>query len=389
MRKPFFFQAPRIAACLSFVLFCFLSVAFIAPSQAAESAHAGKATTSGDAPVDRAANHADHANHADRQAGHTAEDVAGLDLLRQASAAWRAGNFRGRFIYVRGNRMESMQVVHAVIDGVEHERLSHLDDSTAEIIRRGDETINIHPNARVTRFDVAANGGPFRTFTAMADSVAQHYQVRRAAPSRVAGRSADFVSVGPRDAYRYGYRLWVDRESRLPLRYEVVSRKGVALESVEFIDVETGIQVPRELFTPPASTDGHEVASTSLRSTDAPMPAVTPSWLPPGFSMTDSQMQGEKEHESAAITYSDGLAAFSFFVEKVGTDAKPMGRQIGPTVAVSGVLDAASAGKFRVTLVGEIPASAAVKVVESARYRAPQQGPDKSAGDIPVKHHEE
>lgn len=318
-----------------------------------------------------------------------ADASAGLDLLRQASEAWRAGNFRGRFIYVRGNRVESMQVVHAVIDGAEHERLSHLDDSTAEIIRRGDETINIHPDARVTRFDAVTNGGPFRAFAAMADSVPRHYQVRRAAPSRVAGRSADFVAVGPRDEFRYGYRLWVDRESRLPLRYEVVSRKGVALESVEFIDVETGIHVPRELFTPPVGEDGRSVASTALRSTEAPMPAVMPSWLPPGFSMTGSRMQDGADDGSAAVTYSDGLAAFSFFVEKAGADAKPMGRQIGPTVAVSGVLDAARAGRFRVTLVGEVPAGTAVKVIESVRYRPPQQGLDVSAGDVPAKSRED
>src|SRR3989338_3868415 len=63
--------------------------------------------------------------------------AAGLDLLRQVSDAWRTGNFRGRFVYVRGNRMDSMQVVHAVFDGVEYERLSHLDNTAAEIIRRG------------------------------------------------------------------------------------------------------------------------------------------------------------------------------------------------------------------------------------------------------------
>lgn len=307
------------------------------------------------------------------QAATTPVDVApasaGLDLLRQASEAWRAGNFRGRFVYVRGNRMDSMQVVHAVFDGVEHERLSHLDNSTAEIIRRGNETISIHPDARMTRFDSATTGGPFRAFAALAGSVSQYYEVRRAALSRVAGRSADFVDVGPRDIHRYGYRLWVDRETRLPLRYEVVNRRGMPLESVEFVDVETGITVPRDLFTAPVGADGGVVALTLLRSTEAPMPAVAPSWLPPGFSVTGSQTQKNGELESSAVTYSDGLAAFSVFVEKAGPDAKPMGRQIGPTVAVSGVLDAASAGRFRVTLVGEVPAGTAVKVVESARHR--------------------
>ncbi|MFZ5723993.1 MAG: MucB/RseB C-terminal domain-containing protein [Pseudomonadota bacterium] len=297
--------------------------------------------------------------------------AAGLELLQQAGEAWRAGNFRGRFVYVRGNRMDSMQVVHAVFDGVEHERLSHLDNTATEIIRRGDEIVCIHPDSRMTRLDRAGAAGPFRAFSGLDGSVDRYYAVRRAGQSRVAGRSAEFVDVGPRDVHRYGYRLWVDSETRLPLRYEVVSRKGRALESVEFVDVETGIAVPRDLFVAPV---GGVRALTLLRSTEAPMPSVAPSWLPPGFRVTGSQTQrlgdGADAVESSSVTYSDGLAAFSFFVEKAAVDARPLGRQIGPTVAVSGVLDAGSAGRFRVTLVGEVPAGTAVKVVESARFHA-------------------
>lgn len=298
--------------------------------------------------------------------------TAGLALLRQASDAWRTGNFRGRFVYVRGNHMESMQVVHAVFDGVEHERLSHLDNTAAEVIRRGNETISIHPDARVTRFDTVTAGGPFRAFAASDDNLVQYYEVRRAAPSRVAGHSAEFVEIVPRDMHRYGYRLWVDHQTRLPLRYEVVNRRGQALESVEFIDIEFGISVPRALFDTPTGIAG---AVTLLRSTGAPMPTVAPSWLPPGFRATGSQTQQNGEFESSAVTYSDGLAAFSFFVEKTGPDAKPMGRQIGPTVAVSGVLAAAGAGRFRVTLVGEVPAGTAVKVIESARHHVKKDAP--------------
>lgn len=297
--------------------------------------------------------------------------AAGLELLRQVSDAWRNGNFRGRFIYVRGNRMDSMQVVHAVIDGIEYERLSHLDDTAAEIIRRGEETICVHPDARLTRLDAAGAAGPFRAFASLDEGIGRVYAVNRAGQSRVAGRTADFVEVGPRDAHRYGHRLWIDRDNRLPLRYEIVNRKGNTLESVEFIDIETGIQVPRAMFDAPAGPATRTVRR--VKTAQAPMPAVTPSWLPPGFRVTGSQTQQSEEDASVAtaVTYSDGLAAFSFFVEPAQVDARPMGRQLGPMVAVSGVLDAGPAGRYQVTLVGEVPAATAVKIVESARHGGP------------------
>lgn len=310
-------------------------------------------------------------------AGGRSAETSALGLLQQASKAWQTSNFRGRFVYVRGNRMDSMQVVHAVYDGVEYERLSHLDNTSTEIIRRGDETICIHPDARMTRLDAAGAAGPFRTFAALAGDAGQFYQVRRAGQSRVAGRSAEFVDVWPRDSHRYGYRLWVDRESRLPLRYEVVNRRGAALESVEFVDIETGIEVPKDLFQVPE--DGRRTL-TLMRSAEAPMPAVAPSWLPPGFRATGSQTQRLADAgaagESSSVTYSDGLASFSLFVEKAAANARPMGRQVGPTVAVSGVLDAGSAGHFRVTLVGEVPAGTAVRVVENTRHHAPRAEPE-------------
>ncbi len=295
---------------------------------------------------------------------------AGLDLLRQVSEAWRLGNFRGRFVYVRGNRMDSMQVVHAVFDGIEYERLSHLDNTASEIIRRGDETIRVHPDARMTRLDAARAGGPFRAFAAIDNSIAQGYAVARAGQSRVAGRTADYVEIVPRDAHRFGHRIWIDRQSRLPLRYEIVNRKGAALESVEFVDIDTDITVPKEMFTAPTGPLAQTLSIVHVA--EVAVPAVAPVWLPPGFRITGSQSQrvGNAPETVSAVTYSDGLAAFSFFVEKAAIGAKPMGRQVGPTVVVSGVLNAAAEGNFQVTLVGEIPAGTAVKIVESARHRA-------------------
>lgn len=310
-----------------------------------------------------------------------AAEAEALALLRSASEAWRNGNFRGRLVYVRGNRMDSMQVVHAVFDGIEHERISHLDDSATEIIRRGDDTVSVHSDRRMTQFEVAGAAGAFHPFAAAGADIGRVYSVQRREATRVAGRSADLLEIIPRDSNRYGYRLWLDGMSRLPVRYEVVSRNGKALESVEFLDIETGISVPRELFDAP----GGGRAASVTRVADAPMPAVVPSWLPDGFRVTGSRShQAGAKAPVAAVTYSDGLAAFSFFVESATAAATPMGHQVGPTVMVSGVLDAAASGRFLVTLVGEVPAGTAVKIVESARLSAGKKGP--AAAGQPAQH---
>lgn len=303
----------------------------------------------------------------------SAAGAGGLELLRLASDAWRTGNFRGRLMYVHGNRVDSMQVLHAVFDGVEYERISHLDDAATEVIRRGDDTVSVHSGKRMTQFDAAGSAGSFRPFAAIDAELGKVYSVQRKDLSRVAGRTADFLEIVPRDAHRYGYRVWLDTLSHLPLRYEILGRNGKALESVEFVDIETGVAIPREMFDAP----GGGRTATITRAQEAPMPAVVPAWLPEGFRVTGSrQHQGEGQQKPvSAVTYSDGIAAFSFFVEQATAEAKPMGRQVGPTVVVSGVLQASVSGRYLVTLVGELPPGTAVKIVESARLAKPAQVP--------------
>lgn len=297
-----------------------------------------------------------------------AED-AGLALLQSVSEAYRRENFRGHFIYVRGNRMDTMQVVRARIDGVEYERLSHLDDTATEVFRRGDEVVCVHPDARVTRLDAAGRAGPFSQFTRIDAAVAEHYTVSVPAPARVAGRSAQQMEVLPRDGHRLGYRFWIDRATGLLLRYEVLGRRGRVLEAVGFVSLETGIAVPRALFDPPAGA-GDNI--TRLQpATAATVVPVAPRWLPPGFHLqaTEIQRLARQDEPVTALRYSDGLSSFTFFIETAGnTTVRPGSRQVGPTIAVSGVLESGDTGRFLVTLVGEVPPQTAVKIVGSARH---------------------
>lgn len=294
-------------------------------------------------------------------------------ILQQAGIAQRTTDFRGRFVYVRGNHTESMQVVHAFIDGVEHERLSHLDDSAAEIIRRGNDVVLVHPDAQQTRMDGIIGQSPFRQFSALGADVARNYLVRRVGASRVAGRMAETLEVAPRDAHRYGYRLWLDQTTRLPLRYEIFGIKGRRLESVQFVDIETGISIPKALFEPPGGAPVRALAVEPADDATRDIPPVAPGWLPPGFAPAGRELRRFAAGGPlvSSQSFDDGLAMFTLFVEPAGKGARPLGvRQVGPTVAISGVLNAGSHGRFLVTLVGEVPPVTAMKIVESTRYGA-------------------
>ncbi|MGB1091199.1 MAG: MucB/RseB C-terminal domain-containing protein, partial [Oceanobacter sp.] len=91
-----------------------------------------------------------------------------------------------------------------------------------------------------------------------------------------------------------------------------------------------------------------------------------PRWLPPGFSRVVHSMNAQMPTAMDRIqTYSDGISAFSLFLDRVKDKKMPdMDQRWGATSAVvrhTGKRD----DKMRVTVVGEIPMKTARSVAKS------------------------
>ena len=59
-------------------------------------------------------------------------------------------------------------------------------------------------------------------------------------PDRVAGYDSNVVDIGAADAYRYSYRLWLDREHHLPLRVAILDDKQRTVEQYMFVQLSVG-----------------------------------------------------------------------------------------------------------------------------------------------------
>ena len=298
-----------------------------------------------------------------------ADDSPAHDQLQAMSQANRSLDYNGRFLYQFGAEVSTMEVSHAVIDGREYQRLTHLDGRLVEVLRRGDEVICVHADRSLTRMR-QAQGGPMALAQRLADDVPEQYNILVDGDGRVAGRDATRIRVAPLDTHRYGYRLWLDHESHLLLKSEVVDGSGVALERVEFVSLN---------LAPALSEADFAIPESHRESALQPLPAdhaasrmqVKADWLPAGFDAAaqDWRSTDGKRKPVAAQGFSDGLAAFTVFVEALETDAVEEGvSRVGPTVAVSRRLTAPS-GPYLVTLVGEVPQSTAERVIQGVSVR--------------------
>ena len=97
-------------------------------------------------------------------------------------------------------------------------------------------------------------------------------------------------------------------------------------------------------------------------------------WVPGGFAMAswDIRRTPSKLKSINTLMYSDGLAAFSVFIEAMPpAGAGQMVSRQGATVAVTNLVEGPADERHLVTVVGEVPTETARRVANSVRYAGP------------------
>ncbi|HAB08531.1 MAG TPA: nucleoside transporter [Alcanivorax sp.] len=295
-------------------------------------------------------------------------------LLEEMTEASQQLQYRGRFLYQLGGEVSTMELSHAVIDGKQYQRLTHLDGRLVEVLQLGDEVVCLHPNGTLTRINDNDTGLlAFRD--RLSSSIPEQYNVLVDGDGRVAGRVTTRMRVAPLDNHRYGYRLWVDRDSSLLLKSEMVDASGLAVERVEFVSLDLEPGLKRSDFQLPKV-----IAERSLESVAAASPErvhVEAGWLPSGFEAADRDWRrvADLRQPVTAQSYTDGLATFTLFVESVASDQVEEGvSRVGPTVAISRVQNL-DERVYLMTLVGEIPQPTAERIMEAVAIRATDKRP--------------
>ncbi len=283
------------------------------------------------------------------------------------SEAFQSQNYDGIFVYSHGNNMETMRIVHRNLNGHEKERIVRMDGSRHELIRDGDQVICVHSADWEGDINHRIPAGPFaKSFVRDVTSLGESYDLTMAEEDRVAGRDAISLVISPKDNYRYGYRVWLDKETGLLLK-TVLLYRGKVLERFQFtrlniaeaipddalaIGIEGELQVHYPMLTQPPEVVEPKQSAWKL------------AWTPAGFVM---RMEGIRrdfggDSQASTLTYTDGLAAFSVFIEKIGNQKfESMVAQQGATVAVS----AKTPDNHYVTVVGEVPLPTAKRLLES------------------------
>jgi sigma-E factor negative regulatory protein RseB len=265
-------------------------------------------------------------------------------------------NYRGIFVHVLDGTAETLQIVHRHVDGSTGERILSLDGAGREIIRQDDNVQWILPDRRLVLFETRRDVSPLvSALPSYSAELEPHYEVKLRSTARVANRAAQILEIKPRDEFRYGYTLWLDKETAMPLKSQLVDDHGRTVEQILFTEIHLMDDIPVGDLAATIDTTGFSTMrppeSASLTESTVPWRAAA---VPGGFKLsaaTQSSMPGS-DYPVEHLVYSDGLATVSVFIEDPKTKAEVNDgfSKVGSTNAFSLTLR----GR-KVTAVGEVP----------------------------------
>jgi sigma-E factor negative regulatory protein RseB len=270
-------------------------------------------------------------------------------------------SYQGTFVYERNGSFSSHAIWHGLgRDGRVRERILQLDGPAQEVLRVDGQLQCVGG----VRFNQATPMPVIQRLQPV--QLAEHYEVRVLGSSRVAGHAAMVLGLLPRDQYRYGVELHLDQQTGVLLKSLLLNEQGQLLERFQFTQFDSRAELNAPVLQPGADCLPVSVVPVP----PAPRSAWQVQWLPPGFSLVGVEQSGDQA--LTQLSFSDGLAQFSVFIEPVPDVAvATVHSQVGPTLIVSRELQS-PVGAMLVTLVGEVPLLAAERVTQSIGLAAQQ-----------------
>ncbi len=290
-----------------------------------------------------------------------ASDV--MEWLNKANQAARNLNFTGTYFYHHGDHVEVLRVSHRVDRSGEKHKVEVLDGAHREFIRINDQVYCHLADGKTVRIDKNAVQ---RFFPAVVPDdtirLTRFYIPKLGGGERVAGRECQVVILEPRDEFRYTQMIWIDRESKLPLKTRTVDEYGALVSMFVFSEIEIGRQPDKAVFD--VRMAGKRMETTGVaRDSASNAWQVTP---PPGFQPVMETMRplpGKKSRVLHTI-YSDGLSSLSVFIEPI---VEGVSYLEGLSTESATNIYARRVNGHKVTALGEVPAAALLLTANSAQ----------------------
>ena len=294
-----------------------------------------------------------------------------MDWVQKMSSAMRNLNYRGDFVYMHDNQLESMRISHYKDANGEKERLISLNGEAREVIRDNQNLTCIWPSSRKVVVDFSRKN----TFSPIfiPEDIARlekFYDMKMLDNDRVAGMSTVVVHIDPRDKYRYGMKFWINDQNGLMMKSSLINEDGKVVEEVMFTSLKLFDGDEKLVIDTMPKIDENFTLVRYHSGDSSKSFAADNAWqlanAPGGFwreSVLKRKIPGT-DHFVQQMVYTDGLASLSIFIEKkTGLSSGGMS-SMGAVNAFIRILN-----DYSVTAIGEVPAITVKQLAESVSYQ--------------------
>ncbi|SEL54819.1 sigma E regulatory protein, MucB/RseB [Kosakonia sacchari] len=294
-------------------------------------------------------------------------DVSSGALLQQMNVASQSLNYELSFISINKQGVESLRYRHVRVNDQPLAQLLQMDGPRREVVQRGSEISYFEPGLEpfTLNGNYIVDSLPSLVYTDF-KRLSPYYDFISVGRTRIADRLCEVIRVVARDGTRYSYIVWMDEETHLPMRVDLLDRDGETLEQFRVIAFSVNGQVASNMQT---------LAKASL----PPLLSLPvgdnvdfnwmPSWVPQGFEQVASSRRKLPTLEMPVESrlYSDGLFSFSVNISPANQNSSEQLLRTGRRTVMTTVRDNAE-----ITVVGELPPQTAKRIADSLKFKAAQ-----------------
>lgn len=282
------------------------------------------------------------------------------DWLARMHEAAKKRAYVGTFVVSSGGTMSSAKIWHVCEGSQQMERVDMLSGAPRSTFRHNDQVVTFMPDHKIVRHEKRDTLGAFPQFLQSTDGrIADFYAVRAGGVERVAGVEADIVTLQPKDALRFGYRVWTERKRGLVVKLQTMDLDGKVLEQAAFSELQLDAPLKMDkLLHMMGKVDGYRVEKPALVKTTASAEGWSVKLPVAGFKPVScykrpaSGVSPTGGDEPLQWVFSDGLASVSVFVEPLDKQRqdKESTLSLGATHTLTRQLN-----NHWVTVMGEVP----------------------------------
>lgn len=294
-------------------------------------------------------------------------DASSGALLQQMNLASQSLNYELSFVSINKQGVESLRYRHARAKKQPLAQLLQMDGPRREVVQRGNEISYFEPGLDpfTLNGDYIVDSLPSLVYADF-KRLAPYYDFISVGRTRIADRPCEVIRVVARDGTRFSYIAWMDTQTKLPMRIDLLDRDGETLEQFRVIAFNVSDQI---------SSTMENLATASL----PPLLSVPsgdkikfnwiPQWLPQGFIEVAGSRRSLPSVETPVESrlYSDGLFSFSVNINRATANSSEQLLRTGRRTVSTMVRDNAE-----ITIVGELPPQTAKRVADSIRFGVAQ-----------------